>query len=134
MPHVRIRRRPRSRVSRPSRRGNGPVRRGKGRGAHPTGGRRTAKAGRGVVAAHFAADGPRSRRVIVKARLVRVRGGNSRALAKHLQYLEREGATPEGNPGRAYSASTDAADLRAFDARTHRGRPQKARPDAPAAS
>jgi type IV secretory pathway VirD2 relaxase len=98
----------------------GPVRRGKGRGARPTGARRTAKAGRGAVAAAFAADGlgPRSRRVIVKARLVRVRGGSSRALAKHLQYLEREGVTPAGDPGRAYSASTDAADLRAFDART----------------
>src|SRR5208283_3308275 len=98
----------------------GPVRRGKGRGVRPPGARRTAKAGRGAVAAAFAADGlgPRSRRVIVKARLVRVRGGSSRALTKHLQYLEREGVTPAGDPGRAYDASTDAADVRAFDART----------------
>ena len=98
----------------------GPVRRGKGRGVRPPGGRRTAKAGRGAVAAAFAADGlgPRSRRVIVKARLVRVRGGSPRALTKHLQYLEREGVTPAGDPGRAYDASTDAADVHAFDART----------------
>jgi type IV secretory pathway VirD2 relaxase len=98
----------------------GSVRRGKGRGVRPPGARRTAKAGRGAVAAAFAADGlgPRSRRVIVKARLVRVRGCSSRALTKHLQYLEREGATPAGDPGRAYDASRDAADLRAFDART----------------
>jgi len=98
----------------------GPVRRGKGRGVRPPGARRTAKAGRGAVAAAFAADGlgPRSRRVIVKARLVRVRGGSSRALTKHLQYLEREGVTPAGDPGRAYDASSDAADVRAFDART----------------
>jgi hypothetical protein len=99
----------------------GPVRRGKGRGVRPPGARRTAKAGRGAVAAAFAGDGlgPRSRRVIVKARLVRMRGGSSRALTKHLQYLEREGVTPAGDPGRAYDASTDAADVRAFDARTH---------------
>ena len=98
----------------------GPIRRGKGRGVRPPGARRTAKAGRGAVAAAFAADGlgPRSRRVIVKARLVRVRGGSPRALTKHLQYLEREGVTPAGDPGRAYDASTDAADLRGFDART----------------
>jgi len=72
------------------------------------------------VAAAFAADGlgPRSRRVIVKARLVRVRGGSPRALAKHLQYLEREGVTPAGDPGRAYDATTDAADVRTFDERT----------------
>jgi type IV secretory pathway VirD2 relaxase len=98
----------------------GPVRRGKGRGARPTGARRTAKAGRGAVAAAFAGEGlgPRSRRVIVKARLVRVRGSNSRALAKHLQYLEREGVTPAGDPGRVYCAGADATDVRAFDART----------------
>ena len=102
----------------------GPVRRGKGRGARPPGARRTAKAGRGAVAAAFAADGlgPRSRRVIVKARLVRVRGGSPRALTKHLQYLEREGVTPAGDPGRAYDASTDAADVRAFDAAHPPGR------------
>ena len=47
-----------------------------------------------------------------------MRGGSSRALTKHLQYLEREGVTPAGDPGRAYSASTDAADVHAFDART----------------
>src|SRR5208282_2014156 len=75
---------------------------------------------RGAVAAAFAGDslGPRSRRVIVKARLVRVRGGSPRALTKHLQYLEREGVTPGGDPGRAYDASTDAANVRAFDARS----------------
>jgi type IV secretory pathway VirD2 relaxase len=64
------------------------------------------------------ARGPRSRRVIVKARLVRVRGGSSRALAKHLQYLEREGVSPAGDPGQAYDATADVADVRAFDART----------------
>ncbi len=80
-----------------------------------------AKAGRGAVAAAFAADGlgPRSRRVVVKARLVRVRGGSSRALTKHLQCLEREGVTPEGDPGCTYDTSTDAADVRAFDVRAH---------------
>jgi type IV secretory pathway VirD2 relaxase len=98
----------------------GPVRRGKGRGARPPGARRTAKAGRGAVAAAFAGDGqgPHSRRVIVKARLVRVRGGSPRALTKHLKYLEREGVTPAGDPGQAYDATTDAADVRGFDART----------------
>jgi hypothetical protein len=99
----------------------GPVRRGKGQGAHPTGVRRMAKAGLGVVAAHFAIEGlgTRSRRVIVKARLVR--GGSSSALTRHPQYLEREGVTPAGDPGRAYSASTDAADVRAFVAIANAG-------------
>ena len=45
-------------------------------------------------------------------------GGSPRALTKHLQYLEREGVTPAGDPGRAYSASMDAADVHEFDERT----------------
>jgi type IV secretory pathway VirD2 relaxase len=55
----------------------------------------------------------RPRRVTVKARVVKARGqaGGVRA---HLRYLEREGVTREGEPGRLYSTFTDEADREAF--------------------
>jgi hypothetical protein len=56
----------------------------------------------------------RSRRVVVKARVVKLRGGASRAADAHLRYLQRDGVTQDGEPGRVYSAIQDCADGEAF--------------------
>jgi type IV secretory pathway VirD2 relaxase len=67
----------------------------------------------------------RSRRVVIKARVVKLnpqragRGAKmrvvaSRAADSHLRYLERDGVTREGEKGRAYSAIENEADGRAF--------------------
>ncbi|WP_265517918.1 DUF3363 domain-containing protein [Nitratireductor luteus] len=64
----------------------------------------------------------RSRRVVVKARVVKLnvgRGGRSfvtsaKAVDAHLRYLERDGVTRDGEKGRVYSAYLDEADGKAF--------------------
>ena len=61
----------------------------------------------------------RARRVIVKARVVKLRGGKSQAAYAHLRYLQRDGATLDGassetDRGRLYSANLDRADGSAF--------------------
>src|SRR5271156_5626740 len=68
----------------------------------------------------------RARRVVVKARVVRLnpqakgarapkmRGTMSRAVDAHLRYLERDGGTRDGDRGKAYSAFENEADGRAF--------------------
>jgi type IV secretory pathway VirD2 relaxase len=61
----------------------------------------------------------RARRVIVKARVVKLRGVESQAIAAHLRYLQREGVMLDGRRGHAYSASEGEADAKAF---TERGR------------
>jgi type IV secretory pathway VirD2 relaxase len=54
--------------------------------------------------------GARSRRVVVKARFVRLAGkGQARAVA-HLRYLQRDGTTRDGERGTLYSAELDQAD------------------------
>ncbi len=59
-------------------------------------------------------SGPRSRRVVVKARFVRLGGKRSDAAAAHLRYLQRDGTTREGERGTLYSADVDNADGKAF--------------------
>jgi type IV secretory pathway VirD2 relaxase len=68
----------------------------------------------------------RARRVVVKARVVRLnpqqRGARapkmretmSRAVDAHLRYLERDGVTRDGERGKAYSAFENEADGKAF--------------------
>lgn len=56
----------------------------------------------------------RSRRVVVKARVVKLRGAVSRAADAHLRYLQRDGVTRGGEPGQVYSAIQDRADGEAF--------------------
>ncbi len=56
----------------------------------------------------------RARRVVVKARVVKLRGVESQAFAAHLRYLQREGVTTDGQHGQAYSGEDDGADTRAF--------------------
>jgi type IV secretory pathway VirD2 relaxase len=59
-------------------------------------------------------SGPRSRRVVVKARFVRLGGKGTDAAAAHLRYLQRDGTTREGERGTLYSADRDNADGKAF--------------------
>ena len=77
-----------------------------------------ARLGRGHAAASFsgASLGPRSRRVVVKARLVRLKALSPGALATHMRYLARDGITRRGEPGHAYDAQRDQVDLQSFAA------------------
>ena len=43
-----------------------------------------------------------SRRVTIKTLLVNQRNASPQSLAKHLRYIERDGAGRNGEPGRAY--------------------------------
>jgi len=72
--------------------------------------------GRGQVAAKVAGQalGPRSRRVVIKARLVNLRRAGPRSTTTHIRYLEREGVTRDGAPGQAFSALDGADDTREF--------------------
>jgi type IV secretory pathway VirD2 relaxase len=58
--------------------------------------------------------GFRSRRAIVKTRLVRLGPKGMAAARAHLRYIQRDGVTREGDPGELYSADLDAADGKAF--------------------
>jgi len=86
---------------------------GLGRGA-----RRGASAfGRGRAAAAALALRSPHRRVVIKARVVRQRGIRFRSapLAKHLDYLQRDGVTRDGADARMFAARRgDAADATAF--------------------
>jgi type IV secretory pathway VirD2 relaxase len=59
-------------------------------------------------------SGLRSRRVVVKARIVRLAGNGAKAAVAHLRYLQRDGTTREGQRGRLYSAALDHADGKPF--------------------
>jgi type IV secretory pathway VirD2 relaxase len=59
-------------------------------------------------------SGERSRRAVVKARIVRLAGKGARSAVAHLRYLQRDGTTREGERGSLYSADLDAADGKAF--------------------
>jgi relaxase-like protein len=57
----------------------------------------------------------RARRVMVKARIVKLFGAKAAgAAAAHLRYLQRDGVTREGEHGRFYSTFSDDADGKAF--------------------
>jgi type IV secretory pathway VirD2 relaxase len=51
----------------------------------------------------------RTRRVVVKARIVRLKF-SSRAADAHIRYLQRDGTTRNGERGRLYGAETEGAD------------------------
>lgn len=71
--------------------------------------------GRGRAASLSAARllGDRSRKVTIKARIVRHRAGGA-PLAAHLSYLRRDGVTKDGAAGRMFDAGREEADHRAF--------------------
>ena len=98
-------------------------------GAKPSGksfGRPANTFGRGRVAASMAGQrlGPNARRVIIKSRFVVLRRASPNSVAIHLRYIERDGVTRDGQKGQAYSAGTDAADLKAFQERGQNDRHQ----------
>ncbi|WIA60441.1 relaxase/mobilization nuclease and DUF3363 domain-containing protein [Stenotrophomonas sp. BIO128-Bstrain] len=88
-------------------------------GAVGTGQRPGSRLGRGHTAARFAGAEltPMSRRVTIKTLLVNHQRASPRSLAKHLRYIERDGAGRDGEQGRAYGPQADEADLDAFKER-----------------
>ncbi len=58
--------------------------------------------------------GFRSRRAVVKTRLVRLGAKGMGTARAHLSYIQRDGVTREGTPGELYSAELDQADGRGF--------------------
>ena len=84
-------------------------------GLHRRSGAARSVFGRGRAAGLAASRGLgiRSRRVIIKARVVRQLTGRA-PLSLHLKYLQREGVTQEGDRAHLFDASGDAADGQAF--------------------
>ncbi len=58
--------------------------------------------------------GLRSRRVVVKARYVKLAGKGAKAAVAHLRYLQRDGTTREGERGSLYGPTSDVTDGKAF--------------------
>jgi len=56
----------------------------------------------------------RSRRVVIKTRIVKLAGKGLQGAARHLSYLQRDGVTREGEPGALYEAASDRADGKTF--------------------
>jgi type IV secretory pathway VirD2 relaxase len=54
------------------------------------------------------------RRVIVKARITKFKAGQLGAARAHLRYIQRDGVTPEGEPGQLYGPETDQANGTTF--------------------
>jgi type IV secretory pathway VirD2 relaxase len=72
---------------------------------------------RGLAQGAVSASGlfvPGTRRVIVKARYTRTRGGDLGPARAHLRYIQRDGVTREGHPGKLYDAGSDDADGQAL--------------------
>jgi type IV secretory pathway VirD2 relaxase len=54
------------------------------------------------------------RRVIIKARIVKLAGKGAAGAVAHLRYLQRDGTTREGEPGALYGRDSDIVDGREF--------------------
>jgi type IV secretory pathway VirD2 relaxase len=54
------------------------------------------------------------RRVVIKARIVRLKAGDTSAVRAHLRYVQRDGVTREGAPGELYDKGYDRAGAEAF--------------------
>jgi type IV secretory pathway VirD2 relaxase len=65
-----------------------------------------------LAAAGFYPGG--QRRTIVKARISKLKAGDIGAARAHLRYIQRDGVTPEGEPGQLYGPETDDANGTAF--------------------
>jgi type IV secretory pathway VirD2 relaxase len=85
-------------------------------GPRPKQAARGARLGRGHVAAPIAGRELTStaRRVVVKTQLVRLDAGGKRSAARHLQYIERDGAGRDGEAARAFGPQSDTVDLDDF--------------------
>ena len=75
-----------------------------------------ARLGRGYAAARLAARalGPRSRRVIVKVRIVQHAQVRPAAIRESLDYIERDGVQADGSPGRLEASQQDEIDAESF--------------------
>ena len=82
-------------------------------------GRSGSRFGRGRRAAVCIQLRSNSRRVVMKARVVRHQGSRFRSapLPKHIKYLKREGVTRTGEDARMFDANSELADERAFTER-----------------
>lgn len=98
-------------LSGPKRRGSGARRSRKGKCSRI--GRGQAAADRLRSSVERRGPGARLRRVVVKARIVRLKLGSRKADA-HLRYLQREGTTRDGGRGILYGPDTDHADGNEF--------------------
>ncbi len=80
------------------------------------GGSSRSQFGRGRRAALSLSLRSTSRRVVMKARVVRHNGTRFRSapMSRHITYLKREGVTRDGADARMFDATSDAADERAF--------------------
>ncbi|MDX8501821.1 relaxase/mobilization nuclease RlxS [Mesorhizobium sp. VK4C] len=56
----------------------------------------------------------RQRRVVIKARVVKLAGKGVDGARAHLRYLQRDGVTREGEPGQLYGAESDRVDGKDF--------------------
>ncbi|HVT25483.1 MAG TPA: relaxase/mobilization nuclease RlxS [Rhizomicrobium sp.] len=56
----------------------------------------------------------RSRRVAVKARIVKLAGRGLAAARAHLRYIQRDGVTRDGQPGSLYDRESDKVDRKSF--------------------
>jgi type IV secretory pathway VirD2 relaxase len=74
---------------------------------------RGASTGR-LLSSRLPHGGLRARRVIVKARLVRLAGKGQSGARANLRYIQRDGVTREGEPGMLYGRDADVADGNAF--------------------
>jgi type IV secretory pathway VirD2 relaxase len=85
----------------------------------PRGGGGTGRLGRGRSAALAGRRSAASRRVIIKARIVRHAGARFRAapLARHIAYLERDGVTRDGRNAGMFDARSDRASGEEFAGR-----------------
>jgi type IV secretory pathway VirD2 relaxase len=66
----------------------------------------------------------RSRRVVVKSRIIKLAGNGIEGARAHLRYVQRDGVTRDGHPGELYSAEQDRADGKAFIERSTSDRHQ----------
>ncbi len=57
---------------------------------------------------------PGRRRVIVKARFTRTKNGDLGAARAHLRYIQRDGVTRDGEPGKLYGPDSDRVDDMSF--------------------
>ncbi|WP_108519149.1 relaxase/mobilization nuclease RlxS [Bradyrhizobium algeriense] len=67
---------------------------------------------KGAVSASHRSAG--TRRVVIKARIVRAKAGDNGAARAHLRYIQRDGVTREGDPGELYDVGSNRADGKTF--------------------
>jgi len=89
---------------------------GKTLGYRLSGTRPGSRMGRGFAAARLAGRtlGPRSRRAIVKVRIVKHAELRPTSLKENLDYIERDGVQPDGSPGRLEAAEQEEIDSESF--------------------